>query len=108
MTLIADFNREEADILIHLINNKQRKSLSMSENLCTDLIDKACSNEEKIKLAKISEDEKFALKNRFKHQKDTMQYAKKENMPIDQMKVKDILRNQHIVRQRVNEEINTY
>lgn len=80
----------------------------MSENLCTDLIDKACSNEEKIKLAKISEDEKFALKNRFKHQKDTMQYAKKENMPIDQMKVKDILRNQHIVRQRVNEEINTY
>lgn len=29
-------------------------------------------------------------------------------MPIDEMKVKDILRNQHIVRARINKDVGTY
>jgi hypothetical protein len=72
------------------------------------LIDAACSDEYAKKLAKISEDENFALKNRYKHQKDTMQFAKKERMPIDKSKVKDLLRNQHIFRDKMNNEIGTY
>jgi hypothetical protein len=42
-----------------------------------------CSDELKNKLAKISEEENYALKNRFKHDKDTMQYAQKNRMPIE-------------------------
>jgi len=72
------------------------------------LTDSACSNVEKTKLAKISEEENFAIKNRFKHQKDTMNFARKEKMPVDKRKVKDILRNQHIVRNKIHEELPTY
>jgi hypothetical protein len=57
------------------------------------LIDLACSDQIKVELAKLSEDANFALKNTFKHQKDTMKWAKKSKMPIDKKKVKDILRN---------------
>jgi hypothetical protein len=70
--------------------------------LNNDLIDAACSNYEKEKLAKISEEQNFAMKNRFKLNKEVMKYAKKEKMPIDQRKVKDMLRNQHIVRNKIH------
>jgi hypothetical protein len=58
-----------------------------------ELTDRACSNFEKEKMAKISEEENFAVKNRFMHQKETMNFARKEKMPVDKRKVKDILRN---------------
>jgi hypothetical protein len=37
-----------------------------------------------------------------------MKYAKKEKMPIDEIKVKDMLRNQNIVRNKINNEVGTY
>jgi len=37
-----------------------------------------------------------------------MKYARKDKMPIDQMKVKDMLRNQHNVRNKIHEDIGTY
>ena len=48
------------------------------------------------------------MRNRYKLDKEVMQYAKKEKMPLDQRKVKDMLRNQHIVRNRIHEEVGTY
>jgi hypothetical protein len=72
------------------------------------LLDEACSNEEKNRLAKISEEENFALKNRFKFDKDVMRHADKKRMPIDKNKVKDLLRNQHIFRDKIKDEIGTY
>ena len=55
----------------------------------------------KQRLAKLSEESNFAIKNRFKLDKDVMQYAEKKRMPLDQLKVKDMLKNQHIVRERI-------
>lgn len=37
-----------------------------------------------------------------------MDYAEKKRMPIDESKVKDLLRNQHIFRNKMNAEIGTY
>jgi len=37
-----------------------------------------------------------------------MKYAEKKRMPIDHTKVRDILRNQHIARYAIDEEIGTY
>jgi uncharacterized protein (UPF0332 family) len=66
------------------------------------------SNELKTKLALVSEQENFAIKNRYRHQRKTMDYAEKKRMPIDESKVKDLLRNQHIFRNKMNAEIGTY
>ena len=107
MPILSNLNQDETEIFLHLVKNKNRNLDSGKQNT-NDLIDAACSDENAKKLAKISEDENFALKNRFKHQKDTMQYAKKERMPIDKSKVKDLLRNQHIFRDKMNDEIGTY
>jgi hypothetical protein len=107
MPLIANLDREETDILLHLIQNKN-KSINPSESISNSLVDSACSNRAKELLAKVAEEERFALKNRFKHQKDTMKYAQKERMPLDEKKVKDMLRNQNVVRERIHNEIGTY
>jgi len=56
----------------------------------------------------VSEEENFALKNTFKHNKDTMRWSDKKKMPIEKSKVKDLLRNQHIFRDKMNDEINNY
>lgn len=82
MPILSRLDQEETDIFLHLVRNKNR-NLDSSKQNSFDLIDEACSDEWAKKLAKISEEENFALKNRYKHQKDTMQYAKKERMPID-------------------------
>jgi hypothetical protein len=50
------------------------------------------------KLANVSETENFNLKNRYRHDKRTMQYADKKRMPIHESKVADLLRNSHLYR----------
>ena len=47
----------------------------------------------KKELAKLSEEGNYEMKNRQRHQNRTMMHAKKERMPIDKAKVKDLLRN---------------
>lgn len=92
---------------MHLIKNKAR-SMNNQEQYRNDLIDEACSDDLKEKLAKISEEENFAIKNTFKHNKDTMNWADKKKMPIEKSKVKDLLRYQNIFRDKINTEIPNY
>lgn len=59
-------------------------------------------------MAKLSEEENFALKNRWMHQKKTMAYADKKRMPIDRSKVVDLLRHQNVFRDKIINEVDTY
>ena len=56
-------------------------------------------------LAEVHEKENFALKNRYMHQKNTMNFAEKKRMPIDESSVRELLRNQHIFRDRASREL---
>lgn len=92
MPQLASLDAEECEILIHLLQSKSRDQ-HPDKNASVQLIDSACSEDVKNKLAKISEDENFAMKNTYKHQKETMKYADKKKMPVDSSKVRDLLRN---------------
>ena len=92
MPILRTLDEEETEIFLHMMRNNNR-STSNTATRTNDLIDKACSDEEKERLAKLSEDANFALKNTYVHQNQTMQYADKKRMPIDSDKVRDILRN---------------
>lgn len=107
MPLLSDLDEEETRILFHMIKSKGRNVNAQAQR-SQDLLDQACSDEEAKRLAKISEEANFALKNRFKHENDTLRYADKSKMPIEKSKVRDILRNQHIFRHRIQEEVGTY
>ena len=107
MPLLRTLDEEESEIFLHLIRNKNR-STSDAQRRSQYLIDASCSDDLKRQLAKISEEENFALKNRYKHNLDTMRYADKKRMPIEKNKVKDLLRNQHIFKDRISQEIGTY
>lgn len=56
-------------------------------------------------MAKISEDERFALKSRYLHQRKKMDFAEKKRMPIHESKVVDLLRNSHIYRNKIVKDI---
>lgn len=60
------------------------------------------------RLAKISEEENFNKKNRYRLQRSTMDFAERKRMPIDEAKLKDLLRNQGEFKDRFNKEIGTY
>lgn len=66
------------------------------------------SNHAEQELAKLSEESNYALKNRYRHQRQTMDYADPRKMPIDETKVRDLLRNQHLFRAKMDEEVGTY
>lgn len=107
MPILRQLDGEESEIFLHLLRNKN-KSHDNDARRSKNLIDQSCSDELKKQLAKISEEENFALKNRFKHDKDTMKYADKKRMPIEKNKVKDLLRNQHIFKDKISQEVGTY
>jgi len=92
LPILRQLDEEESEIFLHLLKNKN-KTANDAQRRSNNLIDDSCSDELKKQLAKISEEENFALKNRFKHEKDTMKYADKSKMPIEKNKVKDLLRN---------------
>ena len=108
MPLIAGLDEEETEIFIHLIKSKSRRELNNDARRTQELIDDDCSDELKAKLAKMSEEENFALKNRYMHNKKTMKYADKKKMPIDKSKVVDMLRHQNVFKKKVIDEIETY
>lgn len=70
------------------------------ENMITKEVEK--------KLAKLSEEENFNMKNRYRLQKKTLDFADKKRMPIDEQKVKDVLRNRPTFRTRIESEIGNY
>jgi hypothetical protein len=107
MPVLAKLKGDELDIFVHMIKNKNR-FINNSEQYSKNLIDDACSDFQKTELAKIAEDSNFAAKNRYYLDNKIMFYADKKKMPIDQSKVKDILRNQNIMRKRFKDEVTTY
>lgn len=48
------------------------------------------------------------MKNWYRHARRTMDWADKSRMPVDERKVRDMLRNQHIVRNKVLNEVSNY
>ena len=68
----------------------------------------ACDDGDKFELSKISEEENFALKARYKHDNDTAQWMDSKKMPVDEAKVRDLLRYQHHFRAKIVEEMNVF
>ena len=48
------------------------------------------------------------MKARYKHDNDTAKWADPKRMPIDEAKVRDLLRYQHHFRAKVLDEMNVY
>lgn len=98
MPVLRSLSKDEARTFMHKLRNTPRDPIVQS----------LMSKEVEIKLAKLSEDENFNLKNRYRHQRQTMDYADRKRMPIDESKVVDLLRNQGEFRERMDNEIGTY
>lgn len=60
------------------------------------------------KLAEVSEESNFAEKNRYRLDKTKLSYADKKRMPVDQDKIKEILRNRADIRMKIEDEIENY
>jgi hypothetical protein len=60
------------------------------------------------KLAKLSEEENYNAKNRYRLQRSKLDFADKKRMPVDESKLKDVLRNQPAFKAAIDQEIGTY
>ena len=107
MTVLSTLEEDEWRPFMHLLQNRNR-TLNKAKANSNSLIDMDCSNNFKEKLAKLSEEENYKLKNRFRHNKLTMQYADKSKMPVDSRKVRDILRNSNVAQMQLMKEIDNY
>lgn len=108
MPFLRGLDYGEQRTLIHLLRNKDRARAEFGREFDEDIYDELTSGDLEKELARISEEENHALKNRYRHNRQTMDFAEKERMPVDETKVRDMLRNQHIFRNRMNVEIGTY
>lgn len=90
MPMLAGLTVIEMDTLIHKMKNENTQSEQLLASQCNTAVEE--------KLAKISEEENFNLKNYYRHTTQTLKWADKKRMKVDEHKVRDMLRNQHIVR----------
>ena len=104
---ISNLNDDEKRAMIHLIKNRHG-DCAAGQELSQALMDEAVDNSALEEIAKLSETEHFNVKNRYRHQRQTLDYADKKRMPVDENTVRDMLRNQHIVRWKIENELPTY
>lgn len=109
MPLLSNLTPQEQRALIHKIQNA-RGQCEQGEEDNEDLFEQLIVHSQMMdeKLARISEEENYNLKNRYRHQQKTMKYADKKRMPIHESKVADLLRNSHVYRSKIVDEIGTF
>ena len=105
MPKLACLNNEEKRAFIHLVKNEVTKKVLPGQEADIKAIQSECDNSFIQSLAKLSEESNHAVKNTYLHHKKTMAYADKKRMPIDERKVKDMLRHQHEFRSKIEDQI---
>jgi hypothetical protein len=108
MPLLAGLSNHEMDTLIHKMQNDRRSGAPAGEEAREAIYKQAASDELEVKLAKLSEEENYNMKNWYRHARRTMDWADKSRMPVDERKVRDMLRNQHIIRNKITNEVSNY
>lgn len=104
MPALRGLTTEEMRALYHKLQNDSRRFGAEHED---EIFDDMISGREEKRLAKLSEEENYQLKNRYRHQRKVMDFADKKRMPIETNKVRDLLRNQHLFREKIEKEMPT-
>lgn len=104
---MAGLTDDEKRAMLHLIRNRHGK-VAAGQEITAELMDLVTDSTPLEDLAKLSEKEHFDVKNRYKHQRETLDFAEKKRMPTDERNVRDMLRNQHIFRWKMENELPTY
>ena len=86
MKYLALLNEEEGRALVHHLNNRR--------NVDREIIFEACDTTLLERMAKLSEEGKFALKNRWRLEKQNLNFQDKSRVAVDRAKFKDVLKNQ--------------
>lgn len=105
MPILRGLSDQEIEVLLHKMRNTNRK---LGDDLTDELFTTQAFQEIEERLAKISEDANYDAKNRYRLQKTTLDYADKKRMPIDESKIRDVLRNRPTFRNKIEEEIGNY
>ncbi len=105
MPLLRGLTPEEQEIFIHKLENSGR---TLGDDTTSLILDEMTQKNLEQRLAKLSEEENFNAKNRYRLQRKTLDYADKSRMPIDESKLKDVLKNQATFKVAINKEIGTY
>lgn len=99
MPLLRGLTKDEQDAFLHKIRNSNRVP---GDSITPSLLNQMIFNTNEEKLAKISEEENYNAKNRYRLQRKTLDFAEKKRMPIDESKLRDVLRNRPTFRVRMN------
>ena len=108
MPHLAGLTKDEMRALLHKLMNDSSKDAKAGEAGLDQHLDTVVNRTLEQKLAKVSEQENYNVKNNYRHQQKTMKYADPKRMPVDENKVVDLLKNQHIFRNKLNTEVPNY
>lgn len=103
--MLRGLSESEVEILLHKLQNNTGSEADQARE---DYLNEAIQHNIEKKLAKISEDEAYLEKNRYRLEKTKLDYAEKKRMPVDERKVKDILRNRPALVAQMRDEFQTY
>lgn len=98
MNIFSLIDEDEARALIHLVKSR-------SQN---DYLHDIHGGHVEKELAKIAEKTRFESKNQYLLEKRKLNYARKERMPVEKTKMKDIIKHQNDFKLRFNKEFGLF
>jgi hypothetical protein len=98
MNTLAFLNKDEGRAFIYLLKSKSRG----------DYLSDIHNGKTEAYFAKIAEEENYLKKNAYLLQRKKMEFARKEDMPIEKAKVKDLFKNAREFKEKFNSEFGLY
>lgn len=108
MPVFAGLSPTEKRALLHLVKNKRGQQQPLGSEIVDDLLAATADTGLQQELAAVSERENFNAKNHFRLKKQQLQYIDKKRQPVEESSVRDLLRNQHLYRIKMQEEVPNY
>jgi len=105
MPVLRGLSRSEVEILIHRIKNSNS---NLADTLQDDLLTEAIHRNLETELAKVSEDQNYLSKNRYRLEKTVLEYGDKKRQPVDAKRLSDMLKNRPTFRAKILDEIQTH
>lgn len=93
MNVLSSLDEQQQRSLIHLLRNSSTAKATDGQELREVVMDSLVDDSLLKEMAEVTEEESFNLKNRYRHQRRTMDYADKKRMKVDESSVRDMLRN---------------
>ncbi|CDW85583.1 UNKNOWN [Stylonychia lemnae] len=105
MPILRGLTPSEVEILVHKIKNSNQ---NISDSMTEEILNESVLRDVEEGLAKVSEEQNYLAKNRYRLERTVLDYGDKKRQPVDHRRLHEMLKNRPAFRAKILDEIQTH